>query len=35
MADEAINRALDGSLILPALRSQKSFIYKGSDFRFV
>jgi hypothetical protein len=25
MADEAINRALDGTLILPAFWSQKSF----------
>jgi len=35
MAEEAINRALDGCMILPAFRSQKSFINKGIDFRFV
>jgi hypothetical protein len=35
MADEAINRALDGSLILSAFWSQKSLINKGIDFRFV
>jgi hypothetical protein len=35
MADEAINRPLEGSLVLPAFRSQKSLINEGIDFRFV
>ena len=35
VADEAINRALDCGVVLPAFRFQKPLIYEGIDLHVV